>query len=348
MEKKTRLYLPLRSNVGWFQNEGMKQAIETRIKEAILLYDEIIIEDGTYMATVFETGSFSPYAPPGKIDPLNRRINFEHLQQTTEAEFRLGIEGTDRNEVILSGKTLANYQIDYYEIFHDIDLKSYSFITTVVINKDKFPEEAVRDMMQRNKSEVKEHLFIHDNYFMRKHIVENLNYDLLTSVLIESAILFDPVHQAILQQKATIPNIYPVKEHIAEQHLFSIAIPDFSTLNLSEVLDLREEPSWNNFRNFLRNATSQITSDPSILHDPNAFNSLIQRMVDKALFEEIEHDRMNQNRTVFDLLMGCISLIPGFGIPTTIAASSKSVAEYYQNQSSWVAFISKIKEKIKT
>ena len=84
---RNRVFLPLRSNIGWFQSANLKNMISNRVKEAILIYDELYIEDGTFQATIFENGSFSPYFPPGFVSPDERTIECERDLKPT----RMGI-----------------------------------------------------------------------------------------------------------------------------------------------------------------------------------------------------------------------------------------------------------------
>jgi len=76
MDDHNRVFLPLKSNIGWFQSLDLRDDISNRIKESILLYDELYIEDGTYQAEIVE-GYSDPvefYNPPGFIPPEQRTI----------------------------------------------------------------------------------------------------------------------------------------------------------------------------------------------------------------------------------------------------------------------------------
>lgn len=45
------LYLPLRSNAGWFATEDTQAELENRLKTFLIVYDELIIQDGVYEVT---------------------------------------------------------------------------------------------------------------------------------------------------------------------------------------------------------------------------------------------------------------------------------------------------------
>jgi len=63
------------------------------MKEALLIYDEIIIEDGTFMAAITEHGSSAPYLPPGYLSNDERTIEFERDLKPDELVIGIGDEG---------------------------------------------------------------------------------------------------------------------------------------------------------------------------------------------------------------------------------------------------------------
>lgn len=77
MTDLNRVFFPLRSNVGWFQSADLRSQIADRMKESLLIYDQIIVEDGTFTAAITETGGLAPYIPPGYLSEDERTIDFE-------------------------------------------------------------------------------------------------------------------------------------------------------------------------------------------------------------------------------------------------------------------------------
>lgn len=348
MEARSRIYFPLRSNVGWFQTLDLKNAMERRIKEAILLYDELVIEDGMYKSVVTENGSFSPYIPPRHLKPDERRINFEKFDENAEAKLMVGPHRQEPNQVLISGKTLAHYQIDYYEIFHALEVSKYPYLKFVTINKDRFSNEA-KALIKENVEE--DIAFLRETempWAMQKQVAEGINYDLVTSMYIDAVINFDDLHSRLITRKATLPKTIPVKEQVAEKKIIEISVPDFDKLSIQECMDLRNEPSWAGFRAFISGVTHDNKMNPSMMHDFEAFSGLISTSIDKALIDEIRNNSMNERSTVLDLFFGAMSLIPGVGIASTIASSSKTVHDYYSKKSGWIAFINRLNEKTKT
>src|SRR6266536_3587599 len=59
-------FFPLRSNVGYFDTPQEYLSLIGRIKQASLLYDYLVFEEGIYTATVWDSGVFDYWMPPDK------------------------------------------------------------------------------------------------------------------------------------------------------------------------------------------------------------------------------------------------------------------------------------------
>jgi hypothetical protein len=59
----TRCVVPLRTSVEWFDNP-LSPAIEGRVKQAAVLYDEVVVEDGLLEIDITDGGSIQQWLPP--------------------------------------------------------------------------------------------------------------------------------------------------------------------------------------------------------------------------------------------------------------------------------------------
>ena len=70
--------------------------IADRVKQALLIYDEVVVEDGTYMAAITEHGSSAPYLPPGYLPDDERIIEFERDLKPDNLIIGIGPDGQSR------------------------------------------------------------------------------------------------------------------------------------------------------------------------------------------------------------------------------------------------------------
>lgn len=63
----SRIYFPLKSSVELFNDRETPEAV-TRVKQAAILYDEVVIEDGLFTAAIPEHGGNSWWKPWSWVD----------------------------------------------------------------------------------------------------------------------------------------------------------------------------------------------------------------------------------------------------------------------------------------
>ena len=349
MDFQNRVYFPLRSNIYWFQSLDLKKAITDHVKKALLVYDELCFEDGTLTVEVLEHGGWALYSPPGSIQLEQRTIEYERDLKPEDLKVALRPSNQPLSHIILQGKTIYRFKIDYYEIFRRIDISTYDFLKFVTIDKYKFPKEAseiIRQQSSEDKHTIKN---IQINDFFRGFAIDSLNFDLVTSILLKAAIVLDSMHRNILRLKCRLPksvvSSLPVKEDIAIRHLLSVAVPNFSELEIEYILELRSDDLWRSFRNFVSDMLSTIKTDPEILIDNQNLEEIIRRKIDHTLFEELEKKYATGSELAIDLGLGITSLIPGWGILPTLTSMAKSTNKYLQDKSGWFAFILKLSNK---
>jgi hypothetical protein len=242
--------------------------------------------------------------------------------------------------------TSARYKIDYFDIFRGINLSSYNFIKPVIVQDFAFPSEA-KELIQRNSFEDRYRFRdIDQNTFSRDLIINSLNRDLVASILLRSAVILDARHGSLLQRKSEISKdglqLSPVKEQVVVRRLISIAAPDFSSLSVERVLEIREDTLWQDFRNYIGEILSSISSDPEILVDERAFEDHVRQKIERDLFEARKEKHMTGKKLSVDLGLGVTSLIPGYGIFSTVAGMAKSTGQYLNDRSGWFAFLLKL------
>lgn len=350
MDELNRVFLPLRSNIGWFKSSDLREDISNRVKESILLYDEIYIEDGTFRADVVE-GSRGPikwYSPPGSIGPDERSIEYKRDLEQTDVTIGIGKDGDlAPRATILQGHTIDRFKIDYDEIFRDIEKDDYEFLKFDVYPEYAFPRKAKDILREQSWEDERNFEYIHPNSAIRDLVIKNLNHDLVLSILLKSSIVMDSRHQDLLKKKCWHPestfSTKPVVEHVALNQILDIRVPKFSNLSIEKVLELRNDRSWCNFRDFLRDTVATVKDDPEILSDHQALENALRSQREKALFEELEQKYLTGPKLVMGLGLGAMSLIPGFGVIPTAVSGGKSLKSYWDDKSTWFAFLLKLK-----
>ena len=255
MGEINRVFLPLRSNIGWFKSPDLRDEISNCVKESILIHDEIYIEDGTFKADILEgsRGSNSSYIPPSFIQPETRSIEYERDFKQTDLAIGIGLDGdTSPREIVLQGRTEERFKIDYFEIFNDIEVSDYDYLNFIVFQNEYELPPAAKDIIREQSWEDKRNFkSIHPNYVLRDFVIDNLNHDLVASIWLKSSIVMDSRHHDLLKKKCWRPestfSTKPVGEHVALNQILEVSVPEFSSLSIEKVLELRDDGSWCNF-----------------------------------------------------------------------------------------------------
>ena len=165
----------------------------------------------------------------------------------------------------------------------------------------------------------------------------------MVSSLLEAGVVLDPRHTELLARKQAKSTGSELHENTAVvRHLLSVAVPNFDTMPLEQVIEVRHDKLWVSFRAFVREVVTEVTTNPDALSDPRAFDEAVARRVERALFEELQRKYPTKRSLIIDLGLGLLGLVPGLSMPTTVAGAAKSIHQYWGGKGGWHAFLMKL------
>ena len=224
----SRVYFPLRSNVGWFTSAGLKQEISNRIKESLLVFDELVFEDGTFAANIFESGIASSWFPPGQLPQEFRTVEVQDVR-TEEVTIAMGPEGGPLTDVVFNGSA-ARLKVDYYDIFRGLDLSSFEFIKKIVVD-DSLLSVETKNLISSNAFHDKMKFVDDDsNRWFRNLVADNINRDIVISEMLGAGLVIDATHGDLLRKKSAVGLSvdWGQNQHsTVVRHLLEISVPNF-------------------------------------------------------------------------------------------------------------------------
>ena len=256
MDQISRVYFPLRSNVGWFQSHDLRSQITNRVKESLLVHDELVIEDGTFLVDILDEGGMqAPWLPPGMLPQELRTVEFQDLKPKTITTL-MGKDGEMPSEVVLHGKASVRFKIDYYNIFKGLNLASFDFIKLRVIHDLDIPPEAKQIIQHNAFTDRTRFQNLEANTWLRDLVINSLNRDLVVASMLGAGLVLDPRHGDLLRRKyvkATGRESMARDQNLAVvRHLLTVAVPNFDEMPLEQVIELRDHRLWVSFRAFVR------------------------------------------------------------------------------------------------
>jgi hypothetical protein len=345
VHRLNRVFFPLRSNVGWFEDRRLRAELEDRLKEAVLLFDEVLVEDGTYDASVLATGSFDGWTPPGMIPNHRRRVTPDDTTAGRRFVLAFGEGDAALNDVILNGPTIAQMKSDYFELLEGLADAREECIKRVIMPDDAMPRNVRETISRASREDVTRFPDYADGRFLRDLLIKGLNTDLAAATLFEAVLVLGPQHEVLLRQKAVRvgTTVKPTVEHVALRRVMAICVPEFRRLSLSDALRLRRERGWADFRKAMSRIGGEIEAKPELLLDRAEFDAHIAAVLSRELLGELEKLHAGQGEMAITLVMGLLGLVPIVGEFATAADMGRALCEHYTQHKSWYAFILQLK-----
>ena len=343
MTDSRRVFFPLRSNAGWFQEVDLRSELEDRLKEAVLLYDHILVEDGTYQAHVLASGSSDNWTPPGMVPDAHRRISVPD-DTTPGTPFTLAFGPSDRplsnSDVVLHGTTTTRYKIDYFEMLEGISCEDEGPIRRVIVSDARMPSELKSRIGQAVFADKSRFRGVEQPSFLRDLKIKAVNRDLAVATEIGAAVVFGPGHADLMARKAlSISGAEPRHDQTVLRELFKLAVPDFRRLSLAEVIELRKERGWTTFRTAMAEFTETIQGDPSALLDPARLRELVASLLSAELLKELDRLHHGEGELGLSLGLGVLGLVPGVSEAATAIGLGKALRDKVVRERTWYSFI---------
>ena len=153
-----------------------------------------------------------------------------------------------------------NYIVCFQKLIEDMGILDEKFIEFGIHELTDSGEKRLRDNMWNAKEYTQ---YIEGEYFCKKIILENFYYSLLCSETIKAPMLIDNFYDRLIENT----NKEIIKKADLRLDIFNrinnflkLKISDFSSLSIEEILDLRKDKSFKNFRKKMLNINEYLLS----------------------------------------------------------------------------------------
>lgn len=321
-----------------------KNDISKRIKQSIILYDEIIIETGTYRysgAERFVLDSFDPWSEQNSKEGVLKQL--EEIEKGTEERYITVFDGKTHAEkykykVDKKDAYVADYRT--VEVISDIESGSYGkevdFLKYAVINRKDNHRDIINQNTRKdleNKEFTDTAIRIYGQIPLIK-LLYNLNDSLAISHFLKIPVAVDEMHAPLLKckTKCQVGLEFPILDRLAQ-----IGIPDFSGFGLDKLLELRKYKAIASFRNLISKISSKLQSESNVD---------IETLFTQELLEEVKEIAPTEKKIALDVALGALSTIPCplVSVATTVADIGKELKEYRDFATNWLSFVLRAKE----
>jgi hypothetical protein len=254
-EGMRRIFFPLKSGVELFDDPASPEAV-TRAKEAAVLYDEVIFEDGLYDVAITPQGSTNFWTPPSQMTPerldLSRRGR-KVGEPMTVAMGKQSAAGRPAEEmsVFLQGKISASYVSEYYTgIIQELAKFEPPWARKVTIggsdNARELGQEAYEAIKALNYSDLGDQGLMPDtDSFLKAFIYQSFNRDGVLAAGMEASFSVTPMFAPMVSHRGLQPEL-------AGSEALSVLVPDLTKVPWEAVVEYREHAGSSEARDRLR------------------------------------------------------------------------------------------------
>lgn len=340
MDSLPIFFFPLRTNVEFFKSGENYLDLKSRAKEALLLYDRVVFQDGVYRCFVGPKGRIE------QIHPFDKNRDKDQLEEKdTSKEFFLQVRPTDASPEapftrLIDSPLERAFRAQFHTLADEITSGGIEGVSLEYFELSQLMQLFARNIAEKDKESIR----FPENVskFLEEVVVNNLNIDLLLIALLGHVSVMDSLHSTLLSQKVT----EDVKVEDASGFLsLEVFVPNVSELTWDEIRDVRKEPSLIEFRKRLvvaENVAREMLGNTTTEEISQVINSILI----EELLEEMKKRVSTVSRSAVDVGIELIgSVIPPVGIAKSIIGISDEIKELLDQKRSWITTFMKLRRR---
>ena len=245
-------------------------------------------------------------------------------------------EQTGETFPIMSPGKGKHFSVSFEHLIQEMGLYDADFIEFQVKDLNENGKRILNEVMDKTKSYTN---FIDGPKYCKEAILENFHRSLLMSKGF-APIMIDNVHHKLLLESSINNLKMDLSLEVLNRvnKLLKYRIPDFSSMEISKILELRNDSLFQKFREKLFDINNLLTSKD--LRDLN--ESEIESLFLEEYLSEMKEFTISTNDVIINGGLGVVGLIPGLGTVSSVAGLSKTAYDakkVYDYKKSWIAFI---------
>lgn len=330
-------FFPLRTNVEYFETAEGALSLESRVKEALILYDRVVFQSGLYLVDMGPGGAWDDHVAPTQMPRGEELRHFLDRRRKSEG-FSFFIQPSPESPFQLeySSETERSFHAQFHSLFGEVSSVCGNAVEMADLDlsdKGKQTAQARADAYFG----LEDYPLPKASWMVQKKLFRNLFLDLLLVSALGWAGGMDSLHRpvldAIIKQEA---GYQAVPGFVA----LGIEVPHVAALPWEQIADVRKHPAIMEFREHLREAEETVRT---ML--PEAPPEVIQAEVAGVLHRELIREVRERMAPSGMELAGSVGLqivggvVPLVGTVQTGISVGKEVVDWHREQNSWLAVL---------
>ncbi len=330
-------FFPLRTNVEYFQSPKGYLSLIERIKQASLLYENILFESGIYTAVVGRQGSQDFWFPPDQInEQMIGHLRADFINAQGNATLIAQAPNSEPIE-IPTGEITRSFFCEFHTSLQSIEADKLPWIQIEPIKVTEHGKEAVRQV--KSFLAPIEDSILDPNPYLKTKIIDNLSRDIVVSQALNAATSTNALYMPVLLKQT---NASPAPGLDA----LSVALPDLTHLTWDEIAELREHDSLIQLRDKLISLEKLVrTTSPDDGIDEIKHQGSLEQAVIDALSIELANQIPTKDKVIRTVVLDLVSVPLPFSWVSTIVSAVEGMTEVDNMNRSWVAAYLKLRAK---
>jgi len=324
----------LRTNVDYFSTPEGSLTLEQRVKQAAVLYDELLFEEGMYETTICSKGTFDVWTPPGELDDATLA-----MKPQVGSEYTITMAAGNAQPVPISfGRTADYFKAEYHTIVSQIGEVVPDWVRFGSYELNREATELVRNLSSADRRTVRK-LVPEVSTFLGNKIVENLNRDLVLASILGCPVSMDQLHaSALFRRQQPSEPIQPAQGFLS----LEVVVPNLATLPWVELIKVRKDASVAELRRVpveIEKLARQAVLDA-------AHPAEVQAAIQSLMLDEILRETKRLLPTNYGLAGNIAMDIMAGLLPPPVGPliAVMEDVDYHLNSRSWVGLLLKLRD----
>ncbi|MEX1027548.1 MAG: hypothetical protein WD049_06010 [Candidatus Paceibacterota bacterium] len=326
---ESSVYLPLSSNMGWFEDATSHAALERYLKSAVTVFDRVVLEDGRLHLSAGNDGQGMVWNMPGNSFSGDRTA---FKPYTKGSAFGVAVGGTP----VLRSTSAFSVDVDYMPLVAKAGIQDADFLEWRADSLMPAVKRPVEDLARREIGEGTHDDALPANRYLRSQLLPRYYQDALLSYFLEVPMLLDRsvARLAVSVSETGAGKLTPSLRETAFHAWRALQLPDFGDWEWHDILAFRDSASGRDFRRMITRVSESVASGMAEGAAPDDLRQLASAAIATELVQEIMRRELTLGKIALSVTMNLVPLNLG-----TIAGTGSELVDLLKQRRSWISVL---------
>lgn len=326
------VFLPLRSNAAWFASPDHSLQLERRLKNLLMVYDELVVQDGRYHLVVEDRGILEAITPPDKV---HDRTVLDYKSVDTPFSVQVATDSEGPWHPLIGGPAIAHFEVDFFPLFHRAGIVAEPYLRWKHVQLSADAKTAVEQAAQHDLGTETLRSSLPEGQFLKRAIVQGFYGDSLLSSDLRMPLSTDyHVSPVIDWKNAQLAGVFLPDIRFAFQHAWlNLRLPDVAEMSWHNVHTTRQSAAGRDYRKLITQITADAASALISARDAREIQEVLQQSIVKEVVSELLKRRMTLTDATISFGLNLMPVVGGY------IGTAKDLLNIVNERRSWVALL---------